>query len=625
MQFSVKIVSQTPKSFPDVKLITCYGTDLAKWGFEDDIEATRQERSKALRDFLGDNLIVFKPQRKMLYDHTEVYSGYDLRLLQKSESFDGRDLIPIPIFSTDVHQHQFSDFVKKLQSKKPVGRIDNIANEVNDTPEYVVWKEAEYEFTVLGEFSRHHYAHGGFSFNTRKKLKAAHFKDEWIDDCYEKDNILYVTREIYSYLSGMISAADPLDLFMELQEKSAQVRSLASEEAAVAVLEKPIVKPKLRMTSMGSPEEFSEEMLMERFYESTQDLGLVYDQRDLFNFHTAMKSSNLVILAGMSGTGKSKLVQAYGRALGLGKQLAFVAVRPSWTDDGDLLGYADTMNKLYRQGDSGLVQILSEANDNPNKMYVVCFDEMNLARVEHYFSQFLSVLEMEEGPKKAIRLYNDQLTSFLENSEQYPPSIPIGNNVIFVGTVNLDESTYHFSDKVLDRANVISLKVMPFVKLRQLPAIDNGQDQAEMTGNQISFEKFESLKKEKGDIELSEGELSLLWDIHMELQQVSQNLGAGPRIVRQIDKYLKNLPENDFLSRKEALDLQLVQRILTKVRGSEEQLRRLIGLYEEGRNSVFESSLSDILDRYASLSEFKETRKVLLHKAKELRINGYTI
>ena len=195
---------------------------------------------------------------------------------------------------------------------------------------------------------------------------------------------------------------------------------------------------------------------------TTQELGLSYSLKDLINFHTAMKSSNLVLLAGMSGTGKSKLVNAYRRALGLdSEQFTFISVRPSWTDDADLIGYADTLNMVYRPGDSGLVNVLKQAEKEEDKLFIICFDEMNLARVEHYFSQFLSILEMEPGQRQ-LRLYNDELANRLYNSAQYPPSITIKKNVMFVGTVNLDESTHHFSDKVLDRANVIELDVLNF-------------------------------------------------------------------------------------------------------------------------------------------------------------------
>lgn len=627
IQFFVKIISQTPDSFPNIKLVTCYGTDLEKWGFEDNYNAHQFDRLKALEDFLKDSLIIFKPERKILYDHSEVIIGRQLRLIAKSESFDDRvKLIPIPIFSTKEHNLSYSEFFDKLTSRKYVGRIDDISSETEDTPEYILWKSEEDEFTVIGEFEKHHYAHGGFSFLIKNGLKTAPFEDEWLDECYEENNILYVTYEVYTYLSGLISAQDPLmNLGRENSEGEKAVREIAAsfEEFTSSTEERG--KPIAFQKEMG----MTEKMLMKHFIQYTRDQGLLYDYKDLYNFHTAMKSSNLVILAGMSGTGKSKLVQAYGKALGLYDQLTFIPVRPSWTDDADLIGYADTLHMVYRPGDSGLINTLLNAKENKGKLYVICFDEMNLARVEHYFSQFLSVLEMESGPRKVLRLYNDDLESRLYNSAQYPPIIPIGDNVIFVGTVNLDESTYHFSDKVLDRSNVISLNVLPFSDLSLL--MEENNNLSEERKNQfkneteISFGSYESFKNTKREFELAQAELELLWDIHLELQKVNKNLGAGPRIVRQIDYYIKNLPENEYLSRKQALDLQIVQRIFTKVRGPEEQFKKLIGCYDSQNNRVTGSSLLRILEKYEDVSDFEETRKVLIHKARELKTNGYCI
>jgi hypothetical protein len=396
---------------------------------------------------------------------------------------------------------------------------------------------------------------------------------------------------------------------------------LAAEGEIAATME---AAPAKQVESDKKADELTEELLMKEFDRVTHEQGLVYDKKDLYNFHTAMKSSNLVILAGMSGTGKSKLVQAYGKTLGLfdNHQMTFIPVRPAWTDDADLIGYADTLQMAYRPGDSGLINALMSAKENSNKLHIICFDEMNLARVEHYFSQFLSVLENEPGPQRVLQLYNGDLK--LTNSAQFPPAIPIGDNVIFVGTVNLDESTYHFSDKVLDRANVITLNVLNFGNLRKLSQEEKGTTLLK-ENRTISLELFNNLRNNNKEIHMQDRELELLWEIHQELQKVNKNLGAGPRIVRQIDMYLKNLPKTAHYTRAEAFDKQIVQRILTKVRGPEEQLKKFIGSYDLHTENIIDSKLGEILDRYHEISVFYETRNVLIHKAKELKLNGYTL
>lgn len=646
IQFFVKIISEAPESFPNVKLVTCFGNDLEKWGFEDNYHNHLFDRIKALKDFLKDNLVVFKPQRRVIYDHTEVYIAREIKLVPKSESYcDEVSLISLPVFSAEEHGCTLVEFTEKLKKRKYVGRIENISIEQNDTPEFVLWKNGEYDFIIFGEFENHNYAHGGFAFTVNKPIKSIPFKEEWIDDCYQHEDIMFVPFEIYSYISGMMTAADTNgetnvgQIPEPVQDAEKQVAVTIAEvnfpKKQEGIMVERAVRDELERKGELAPlseAEFSEEKLMDKFVQVTREQGLLYDVKDLYNFHTAMKSSNLVILAGMSGTGKSKIVQAYGKALGLfdNYQMTFIPVRPSWTDDADLIGYADTLHMVYRPGDSGLINALISAKENKKKLHIICFDEMNLARVEHYFSQFLSVLEIESGPRRVLRLYNDNLENRLYNSAQYPPVFPIGDNVIFVGTVNLDESTYHFSDKVLDRANVISLNVMPFNKLRELTeemltVAEEKRTPLKKEKETVNFEIYDGFKHCSRQILLSEKELSVLWEIHQELQKVSKNIGAGPRIVRQIDKYLKNLPQNEYLNRQDAFDLQIVQRILTKVRGPEEQLRQFLGTYDFHNDTITDSKLGDILDSYHDVSEFFETRNVIIQKAKELKINGYTL
>ena len=634
IQFYVKLISEPPYSFPNVKLITCYATDLEKWGFEDNYNAHPIDRIQLFRDFLQDNLIVFKPNRKVIFDHTEVFVGRDIKLLPKSESFhEAVTLKALPVFSEEEHDMGYSDFITKLKNRKYVGRIDNISSEANDTPEYVVWRNQDDQYVVIGEFESHHYAHGGYNFQSRDQIKIGAFKDQWIDDCYEYENVLFVTLDIYSQLSEVI---EEVEVNVHEEEIVREVITKAHEEVASTVVDKiTILQDEIPAAISKKQEEIENEKLSEKsfcedFIHLTKEQGLLYDVKDLYNFHTAMKSSNLIILAGMSGTGKSKLVQVYSKALGLfdENQLTFIPVRPGWTDDSDLIGYADTLHMVYRPGDSGLVNTLMSAKDNKKKLHVICFDEMNLARVEHYFSQFLSVLEIESGPRRVLRLYNENLENRLYNSAQYPPTIPIGDNVIFVGTVNLDESTYHFSDKVLDRANVISLNVMPFTNLRNITEemkLSLEEKRSPMKRETISYEQYDHFRSSNNEIELSDAELSILWEIHTELQKVNQNLGAGPRIVRQIDLYMKNLVLNSPLERAEAFDLQIVQRILTKVRGPEDQLKPFVGQYDMHDVNVSNSKFKEILDKYSIVSEFQHARETIIHKAKELKIHGYTI
>ena len=246
-------------------------------------------------------------------------------------------------------------------------------------------------------------------------------------------------------------------------------------------------------------------------------------------------------------------------------------------------------------------------------MYIVCFDEMNLARAEHYFAQFISVLEKEEDP--VIRLYNPSLQGRLYNGDAYPAEISIGRNVIFTGTVNVDESTYRFSDKILDRANMITLHQERFsdwltAEKAELPDL-----------KEISFAQFESYRK-TGDMELTARELEFLDTLNDALREGGVQGCIGFRVARQMDRYLKNIPENDGFDREAGLDCQLVQRILTKIRGSAQQLSALLSLSDKGE---VEGRLVKVLDSFSDLSDFEESRCALRAKAQELNLYDYTV
>ena len=434
----------------------------------------------------------------------------------------------------------------------------------------------------------------------RMNLKPVPADGDLLADCgveynpFDEPDVIYLPRMGQNRISHA-----PSEEIDELPKapSSEEVLADAKEEEAV-VKEEP----------------FGEMDFLRRLSEAAEKSGLLYEKEDLINFHISLKSSRLTILAGMSGTGKSGLVRLYGRALGLPEeQVRFLAVRPSWMDDGDILGYVDMKNMVYRSADTGLAELLIEASRHPEKLYLLCFDEMNLARAEHYFAQFISVLEKEENP--VIRLYNPSLAGKLYNGESYPAEIPVGRNVMFTGTVNVDESTYHFSDKILDRANVITLHQGRFRDLLSLPG---GEKTAYP---EISSSLFEGFRRMDG-LGLSEGELNFLDDMNDAFRKSGMQCGIGFRIACQMGRYLYNIPQGLAFSRSDGLDVQVVQRILTKLRGSSQQLATLVSTDDKGELS---GALIQVLDKFSTLSSFARSRKVLEEKAGELKLYDFTI
>ena len=186
--------------------------------------------------------------------------------------------------------------------------------------------------------------------------------------------------------------------------------------------------------------------------------GFTFTTEDLINLHACVKTGGLTILAGPSGTGKSSLPRLYAEALGCLDEYLHVPVRPDWLDDRDLLGAFNAIAGRFEPPSAGLVErLIAAAADEAGGyggIYPICLDEMNLARVEHYFAQFLSVLELPPDAR-ALTLFAPGLA---RPSDPYAAHrrIPLGTNVRFLGTVNIDETTHFFSPKVLDRAQVVA-------------------------------------------------------------------------------------------------------------------------------------------------------------------------
>src|SRR5690606_9848748 len=151
-----------------------------------------------------------------------------------------------------------------------------------------------------------------------------------------------------------------------------------------------------------------EDSFFERFTQHVRNKGFAYNADDLVAVHLSVKTSDLTLLAGVSGTGKSSLPRLYAAALqgedaseldgDIGRYL-HVAVRPSWRDQGDLLGHVNTLDHEFVPAESGLFPLLAAAADEFRRrgpdtgLYIICLDELNLAQVEHYFGSFLSALE----------------------------------------------------------------------------------------------------------------------------------------------------------------------------------------------------------------------------------------
>lgn len=169
-------------------------------------------------------------------------------------------------------------------------------------------------------------------------------------------------------------------------------------------------------------------------------------------------TKRFVILTGLSGSGKTKLAHAFAAWIAESEeQYRIVAVGADWTTNENLLGYQDALRPdIYRKPTNGALELMLRARNDGERPYFLILDEMNLSHVERYFSDMLSAIE--SGEPIALHSATEDLPGGDGDTVLVPSRLELPNNLFIVGTVNVDETTYMFSPKVLDRANVIEFR-----------------------------------------------------------------------------------------------------------------------------------------------------------------------
>lgn len=308
---------------------------------------------------------------------------------------------------------------------------------------------------------------------------------------------------------------------------------------------------------------------MKRINQYINGNGYIYSYEELSNFYLSLKTKPFVILAGISGTGKSKLVRLFAEAINA--KFKSIPVKPDWNDSTELLGYKNIKDEFV-QGE--LYKVIDEAKDNLDTPYFVCLDEMNLARVEYYLSEYLSVIEsrkFEEGKIVTDELFSE---SYFENIEGNNISIP--ENLYIIGTVNMDDTTFSFSRKVLDRANTIEFSEVDLETLDFL----TGEAETLVVDNSLLKAKSLNIKDAlEIDRPYVEEINKKIVEINNILKPYSKHFGYRVRdeiVFYMLENKLANLLDEDI-----AFDYQIMQKILPTIIGSDVYIKEiLIKLFE---------------------------------------------
>lgn len=379
-------------------------------------------------------------------------------------------------------------------------------------------------------------------------------------------------------------------------------------------------------------------ILSKDFVLISSETNLSFNDELVIRFTSSLLTKPFVILTGLSGSGKTKLAQAFAMWMSESKeQYAIVPVGADWTNREPLLGYPNSLKKRhYVMPDSGVLDILLKAHDDYTKNnedlalckpHFLILDEMNLSHVERYFADFLSA--MESGDE--IKLYSGEDRSWEVDEKlnpegdyiptcKVPSKIKMPKNLFIIGTVNIDETTYMFSPKVLDRANTIEFRISKgematFFDKSQVLDMNQLLEDVKNNKGKGADKAAEFMKLAKGE-EVS-FERQKHQDTFVAFFRQLQKAGAefGYRTANEMTVLIAYL-EHFSVNQNDAYDIAIMQKLLPKLNGSRSKLSKI--LPNLGGLCLVSGKLEDAEKLF---DEYKRNQEVLSTKAKEIKYN----
>ncbi len=300
------------------------------------------------------------------------------------------------------------------------------------------------------------------------------------------------------------------------------------------------------ITNMGEADMVNLPELVDRFVNfSASQLHLYYEKKLIAIWFAGLATSKILILEGISGTGKTSLPYAMGKFFQ--NDAAIVSVQPSWRDRAEIIGYLNEFTKRFNETDFLKALYETTYRDDIN---IIILDEMNLARIEYYFAEFLSIMEMPDVNEWKIDIVPDSLSTDPVNIVNGKLLVP--QNVWFVGTANKDDSTFTITDKVYDRATVLEMNTKAkYIDAAFTPAIN------------MTYEYLDNLfKKALEEHPLSSKSLDNLTKVDKFIAS-NFKITFGNRILKQIRIFVPVFVACGF-SETEAIDYFLAYKIIRK-------------------------------------------------------------
>ena len=370
---------------------------------------------------------------------------------------------------------------------------------------------------------------------------------------------------------------------------------------------------------------------------------------------TAIKSKPFLLLAGISGTGKSRIVRELAKACWekgsteyedpKPKNFEMVQVKPNWHDSSELIGYVSRVSgsPVFVAGD--FLKFVAKAWENPEVPYFLCLDEMNLAPVEQYFAEYLSVVESRKADENGVittdpilkkssedwyRILTSELTSDENVRNQFlNDGISIPQNLIVVGTVNMDETTFSFSRKVLDRAMTIEMNEVDLYG-----GLDDRHEKIGKleAGNLIGM-AVEGVDVYRENKDVCDTALKYLQAVNLDLDGTPFKVAYRTRnefllyVVNNLpynkDKEGNEIPQQEVIAR--ALDEITSMKILSRIEGDSDKIGNL--LEELGKTVSEQLKVISGKDYSEKKNDGEKVYSVSLAKLKEMEgrlKSGYT-
>ncbi|MED4990047.1 AAA family ATPase [Parageobacillus toebii] len=442
----------------------------------------------------------------------------------------------------------------------------------------------------------------------------------------EHANLEMKKQEIYNEQKNLSEKQKELSILeIEIDKKLLKLKELGFN---LLIESKPIKRINEESTLLEEPE--SEKELIEVIQQQIALRDLDYEKDTIRRFYCALKTNQFVILSGPSGTGKTSLVSAFAEVVSAKAKI--IPVQPSWTDKQDLLGFYNPLRKQYVP--SIFLDTLIEANHDPDTLYLICLDELNLAQIEYYLADILSIREQKNAPielyskyeyeqsldeikwyiqkvfphadmehletwiEKELKINNIEQYSYVQryhNLQRYPWFLHIPPNVRLIGTMNVDGTVRPLSPKVVDRSFIIEVE-------RQKEKIKPAQKKGVLNLHASHFSIDLNQKvSDKGKKEIK--------NLEENLTQLRANY--NDRVEKHLDLY--TLATNPFgLTGKKLADELISMKILPRI--------HFLLDSNETIHEDFVKKLKETLGE-TSLSSKKADR--MLERAKQSRIFSY--